>query len=752
MFAHSLPDDPDRSRWEPLAVHLADVGRQAGANAAYFHMAGLARLAGLLHDIGKCSQAFQDYICTPGRPSPDHSTAGAVVAFERFGPIIGRMLAFAIAGHHAGLADGADSLTTRLAAADRLPDFRDWERYTGDLPTLKELAAGVTIRPSPEPGFAAAFMTRMLFSALTDADFIATEAFYAEATGEEKPRGGFRPIVDLRDRLRATMAAKLADAKPTPVNRLRAEVLDHAIAKAALAPGLFTLTVPTGGGKTLASLSFALDHAARHGLRRVVYVIPYTSIIEQTAAVFREALATTDDVLEHHANFEWHRPGTDAEGRGGIDKLRRSAENWEAPIVVTTAVQFFESLFAARTSRCRKLHNLAGAVIILDEAQTLPIALLRPCLAAIDELARNYRASVVLCTATQPALRRIDKALPGKWALDLDDIRELAPDPRGLYDRLRRVTIARLPAPVDDATIAARFTAAPRMLCIVNSRAHASDLFGAIRDQPGARHLTTLMCAAHRQAVLAGLRADLTAERPVRVVATSLIEAGVDVDFPEVWRAMAGLDSIAQAAGRCNREGGNETGHVVVFEPADRSPPRGFAAATAATRAIMRRHQDLLGLDALHDYFGELYFTHGAERLDAARLEGETYPIMKAISDTANKTNFPFASIARAFRMIDETMVPVLVPYDDTARTLLARLEHADKPPADVLRGLQRYIVPVPDKVRGALIAAGNAVAIGPMAKDGSPFVKLTNDALYDEQVGLKLDDPGFRSAESNVI
>ena len=733
MYAHSLPGTKDRTHWEPLADHLADVGRLAAANAASFNMALLGRVAGLLHDIGKCSSAFQNYIAGDG-PSPDHSTAGAKVASEHYGATLGRLLAFAIAGHHAGLADGADGLTPRLLAADRLPDYRHWEQYCGALPSLAEIAAELRLKQSPEPGFELAFMTRMIFSALVDADFIATERFYAKAAGEDKPRGDFRPLVDLRDRLRAAMAEKQAHATPTPVNRLRAEVLDHAVAKADLVPGLFTLTVPTGGGKTLASLSFALDHAVRHGLRRAVYVIPYTSIVEQTAGVFRDALATDDDILEHHASFEWERPATDAEGRDGTAKLRRSAENWEAPIVVTAAVQFFESLFAVRTSRCRKLHNLAGAVIVLDEAQTLPVALLRPCLAAIDELARNYGASVVLCTATQPALRRIDGALPQQWALDLDDTRELAPDPRALYDRLRRVRVERLPEPVDDATVAARFAVAPQMLAIVNSRAHARGLFEVIRDQPGARHLTTLMCAAHRQKVLAGIRADLanlTMRPPVRVVATSLIEAGVDVDFPEVWRAMAGLDSIAQAAGRCNREGRREAGRVVVFEPADRPAPRAFAALTAATRAITRRHDDLLGLDAVTDYFRELHFTKRPDLLDAARLDGEIYPIMRRISDTANKIDFPFTSIARAFRMIDEAMVPVLVPYDATARGLLADLERADKPPAEVLRGLQRYVVPVPDKVRSALIESGNAEAIGPAAKDGSPFIRLTETDLY---------------------
>lgn len=722
----------------------------ASSNSATFGLAPFGAAVGQLHDIGKCSQEFQKYIKGLGS-SPDHSTAGAIVAAEIYGPKLGRLLAFTIAGHHAGLADGADSLARRLANPGRLPDYRDWRAHVGVLPAMADLvSAAAHLKPSPEPGFAFAFLTRMLFSALVDADFIATERFYAQIAGEIRVRGEHRSIIDLRDRLRVAMAVERAD---TPVNRLRAEVLNHAIAGAELAPGLFTLTVPTGGGKTLASLSFALEHAVRQGLRRVVYVIPYTSIIEQTAAVFRAALGTDDDILEHHANFEWDRAGTDAEGLDGGDKLRRSAENWDAPIIVTTAVQFFESLFAARTSRCRKLHNLAGAVIVLDEAQTLPVPLLRPCLAAIDELARNYGASVVLCTATQPALRRIDDALPKAWALSVDDARELAPDPRGLYDRLRRVTVERLAAPVADGAVAARFAEAPQMLCIVNSRAHAHDLFEAIRDQSGARHLTTTMCAAHRQAVLAAIRADLAVERPTRVVATSLIEAGVDVDFPEVWRAMAGLDSIAQAAGRCNREGKLTHGRVVVFDPADRPAPRAFAAMTAATREVMRHHDDLLGLDAVTDYFRILYFHHGTGHLDAARLDGEVYPIMRNIADTANRFDFPFASIARAFRLIDEAMVPVLVPYDATARGLLRDLAAAtERPAARVLRGLQRYTVPVPDKVRRMLISAGNAATIGPAARDGSPFVELVNTALYDEMVGLKLDDPGFRSPEQNIF
>lgn len=555
-FAHSLPGRPPEE-WELLAEHLEAVARFAALHAQAFGMAGIGRALGLLHDIGKVAREYLAYISAPredGRKGPDHSTAGAREAHRLYGPFMGRMLAYAIAGHHAGLAD-PESLRRRLSEAEYdIRNYDGWRDHTGDLPAAADMAPTKPMRMSGESGFTLFFLTRMLFSALVDADFLATEAFYARANREDPGRGGHLPIEVLRDRLRAFMAEKQATARDTPVNALRRGILDHAVAKAALEPGLFTLTVPTGGGKTLASLSFALEHAARHGMRRVIHVIPYTSIIEQTAQVFREALETEDDVLEHHATFDWGEDDEqkDDEGRAGLKKLRKASENWDAPVVVTTAVQFYESLFASRTSRCRKLHNLAGAVIVLDEAQTLPPHLLRPCLAAIDELARNYEASVVVCTATQPAWRKIDQALPAGLGLDIGPERELAPDPADLYRRLRRVSVE-VRGDTPDEDIVARFVEQPQMLCIVNTRAHARTLFEAIRDLPGAVHLSTLMCPLHRRRVLEEVKARLADGLPVRLVATSLIEAGVDVDFPEVWRAEAGLDSVARGSVDRNR-------------------------------------------------------------------------------------------------------------------------------------------------------------------------------------------------------
>ncbi|MDR3533710.1 MAG: CRISPR-associated endonuclease Cas3'' [Rhodopila sp.] len=765
MFAHSLDGQPI-SKWERLSDHLAAVAGRAANFAAVFGWPEAARAAGQLHDIGKCSVAFQAYIsaqrdgATGGRRGPDHSTAGARAAVAIYPHPAGRLLAFGIAGHHAGLADGKE-LDRRLDDEYAIQPHDGWQAHSGEQPAAALLVPPTDFDFRHNKAFTAAFLTRMLFSCLVDADFLETEAFYARAKGEVVERGDFAGIVPLRDRLRSYMVDKRARAPASSINALRDRVLDHAVGKAALCSGLFTLTVPTGGGKTLASLSFALEHAVFHGMDRVIYVIPYTSIIEQTAQVFREALDTKDDVLEHHASFDWEAAGAmkdpvigaDDEGPGGVDKLRRAAENWDAPIVVTTAVQFFESLFANRASRCRKLHNLANAVIVLDEAQSLPIHLLRPCMAALDELCRNYGVSVVLCTATQPALRAKD-GFEGGFKIDED--RELAPEPQALYTALKRVTVETLPEPVADTVIASRFSEQPRMLCIVNSRAHARGLFETIRDLPGATHLTTLMCPRHRRAVLQTVRTRLDPKnpQPIRLVATSLIEAGVDVDFPEVWRAAAGLDSIAQAAGRCNREGRLAMGRTVVFVPADNKPPRAVEAYWQATRSVLRKHDDLLGFESIKAYFGELYWQKGAEALDAVKVDGRL-GILAAIAERVRDFSFPFRSIADAFRLIDEIMEPVIVPWqsdpsDDDAKRLLAQIAAMDRPRAVDLRRLQQYTVSIPRKARDTWLAAGAVRPVHPSL--GAGLLCFEDLAHYRPDTGIDVGDTWLRSAESNMI
>lgn len=741
-----------------MADHLEAVGARAATFANIFGFGPLGEIAGRLHDIGKASSAYQSYIQgVAGSRGPDHSTAGARVARERFGKHVGQIVAYAIAGHHAGLANGSgfdgkrSSLNTRLSQEFDIPAFNGWERHAGYLP--KPSVPGNLIANSIGEGLHRAFLVRMIFSCLVDADFLETERFYAEADGRVAPdRGGILDAIDLSSRLEAFMSKKRQNSD---IGRLRADIRAHALDKAAEAPGLFTLTVPTGGGKILTTLSFALEHARRHDLRRIVYVIPFTSIIEQTASVFREALGLTPGssiLLEHHSAFDWDTLAPDddtdkeGEGRSGEAKLRRAAENWDAPIIVTTAVQFYESLFAARPSRCRKLHNLARSVIILDEVQTLPVHLLRPSMAVLQELSANYGASVVQCTATQPALRQQDGALPRDVpGFDVPDCRELAPDPPGLYQLLRRVAVERLAEPVSDNDITSRFAEQPQMLVIVGGRAHARDLFEAIRDFEGAFHLSTLMCAAHRSDVLANIRRRLTDKKPVRLVSTSLIEAGVDIDFPEVWRAEAGLESIAQAAGRCNREnklGG--PGRVVVFRHATQKPPEALRPFHEAAARVADRFDDPLGLDSIRAYYRELYFQKGADRLDKPN-------ILKGLRDGARDLDFAFEDIADGFRLIEEMTEPVLIPWDDRAAAALSALESADVPPRNALRTLQRYTVPVSPTTRRALVDAGTAAAIQP-EHYGDLFVRLATNAGYDSRVGLRIDLVQWRTSEQNIV
>lgn len=763
IFAHSLQLQPEAD-WEPLSAHLQRVGELAAFFAKAFGADTLGDVAGRLHDIGKMSTAYQAYIKGNGAlRGPDHSTAGAREAVTLYGEHLGRILAFCIAGHHAGLADGGSehvpgTLSHRLSSSSyEIKDYSGWQDHAESLP--EKIAPPVLWKiPSQYPGFHHAFFIRMLFSALVDADFLATEHFYAEAKGESIARGFINSLETLRARLDVKLIAKANT--DTEVNQLRGDILSHVRVQANQTPGLFSLTVPTGGGKTLTSLAFALDHAIAHGLDRIVYVIPYTSIIEQTADVFRDAVGDEGDVLEHHSAVEWDPQANtdiDDEGREGLKKLRRDAENWDVRIIVTTSVQFFESLFAARTSACRKLHNLAKSVIILDEAQTLPLPLLRPCMAAIETLAAGYGASIILCTATQPALTKQDGFDKG-----LENVRELAPDPQHLYTKLKRVRVEIAPEPVADDALATELRGAKQVLCIVNSRTHARDLFGRIKDAPGARHLTTLMCPLHRRAALAEIRRDLKDQKPVRLIATSLIEAGVDVDFPTVWRAEAGLDSIAQAAGRCNREGRRAEGVVHVFRPADvegRKAPPAMEQFAAATREVLRIHgNDPLRLEAIRAYFSQIYWTKGPEQLDAAELgdkPNQTRGILNAIEDTARALNFPFAQIARAFRFIEDTMQPVIVPYravgeSESVFTLVKKLEFIERPGV-IARKLALYSVPVPRNKCADLIATGAARFVEP-EKFGNKFVILENAELYSIQSGLNWQDTTFRSTESNII
>jgi len=516
--------------------------------------------------------------------------------------------------------------------------------------------------------FSVQFFIRMLYSCLVDADYTNTETFMNPAKAELR-----KQVYSIKELL-PKMKAKEAELKekgkkdPSPINQARSDILHQCIAKAASKPGFYTLTVPTGGGKTYSSLAFGLYHADQYSKDRLIYVIPYTSIIEQNAQIFRTTLGD-DAVLEHHSNFEYPEGSFD-EWDDDEKKHRLAAENWDKPVVVTTAVQFFESLFACKGSRCRKLHRMANSVIILDEAQLMPIDKLKPCLYALSELVQNYGATVVFCTATQPSIHHL---MP-----EGTQIEEIMDAPEELQKLFKRVQVNPRGSMTDD-DLADEISQMKQALIIVNTRRHARLLYDKLAEKvpEGLFHLSARMCPKHRKEVLEKIRECLKQKSTCRVVSTQLVEAGVDLDFPRVYRAVAGLDSVAQAAGRCNREGKlPDMGQVFVFEPEPYGMPKCFDIVSSCTRSIIRRLPelggDLLSLDAIEAYFLECF---GVSKNHLDQLN-----ILPRISKSMDKTSFgpgqvwlqfPFSEIARDFTLIDSATKSLVVPFDDNARRIM---------------------------------------------------------------------------------
>jgi len=620
------------------------------------------------------------------------------------------------------LADPASRAELNEALAEMPPtSILDSGAFKPDLRTI-------TI-PGGGKGFA--LWVRMLFSCLVDADFLDTEAYMNpdKAAGRE----GWPDIATLLAQFDRHMADLAAKAQPSKVNRLRAEILSQCRDKAMGAPGLFSLTVPTGGGKTLSSLAFALEHAKKYGKRRVIHVIPYTSIIEQTADIFRGIFG--EAVIEHHSNAE-------ADPDKENSKSRLACENWDAPIVVTTNVQFFESLFAARTSRCRKLHNIVDAVVVLDEAQLLPPEFLQPILDVLNLLTAHYGVTVVLSTATQPALSTREYFDSNQNIAGLDNVREIVADPDTLYRALERVNV-RLPAdmhaPTDWDSLAAELSGKESALAIVNRRNDARELWQRMPE--GTLHLSALMCGAHRSQVIASIKARLTAGIPTRVISTQLVEAGVDVDFPVVYRALAGLDSIAQAAGRCNREGRLAKGEVVVFIAPKPAPPGLLRKGEDACRSVLHGiESNPLERALFARYFEQLY---RACNLDEHDITG-----LLKVDGSSLAVNF--RSAAEKFKLIqDEDSAPVVVLYrgldgtDDAIDKWLATLRK-DGPQRWLMRKLQRYTVNIHRREAMKLLEQGDVEEVMP-----GLFVQVS-DWLYDPVLGLNPD--GLPLKPTNTI
>ena len=721
--------------WEKhfLDEHLQEVAKLAGKFAKNFDSEDWANLAGLWHDLGKYSTEFQCYIKSvsgydahieaPGRV--DHSTAGAIHAMRQFGAH-GRILAYLVAGHHAGLADwsasdtGAKALTCRLDEAhdyllDRIPSQAIPEEIFSQAKPTTKLRGGSD---------ALHLWLRMLFSCLIDADRLDTETFM------DGPRSDYGDIAGLIADFDKYMASLAASADNTPVNVIRADILRQCRDKARLAPGLFSLTVPTGGGKTLSGMAFALSHAVQHKKQRIIYVIPYTSIIEQTAGTFREIFG--NNVIEHHANLDPDKEDA---------RSHLATENWDAPIIVTTNVQFFESLFAARTSRCRKLHNIVDSVVVLDEAQLLPPEFLQPIADAMNQLATHYGVTFVLSTATQPALGSF-QPFGGKAFRGLDNVKEIMDDPDALYQKLERVKVSiptDLQTPRDWESIATELLQHPSVLCIVSRRDDARELHRLMTAQEAGKntlHLSALMCGEHRSRVIADIKARLQRKESVRVVSTQLVEAGVDVDFPVVYRALAGLDSIAQAAGRCNREGKRENlGQVVVFVPPKPAPPGLLRQAAQISVSLLTGNTgNTLRRDLAKQFFEHLYVR--APSLDK-------HGIHELLTQDARDCQIQFRTVAEKFRLIDDSAYQtILVRYGDND-ALLGKLEK-DGPQRWLMRKLQRYSVNIPKRLFAQLEKQGDVREIR------SGIYAQVGDTLYDQTLGVVID--GNIAADDLVV
>ncbi len=704
---------------QTLYDHLKNVADLAARFAGAFGSGRFGAWLGWWHDAGKCAPDVQAYLRgeTEATRGPDHSSAGMLEA-NRVDP----PLAFNVAGHHGGLSDREKlrerierkAVEPRVVAAQKLA-----EKLLSGLPP--EIARGEVppFVPSDDPKAYArrlAFWLRMTHSALVDADCLDTERHF------QPEKASLRRVAVAPSELWPRFEHKqraLTAGKTGTVNEVRRAVYEACRARAHDAPGIFALTAPTGAGKTRSAMAFALLHAQAHGKRRVIVALPYTSIIEQNADVYRD-LFGAEAVLEHHSAVSGkEQPGAETAAERWA---RLAAENWDAPVIVTTTVQLLESLFANRNSRCRKLHNVAGSVLILDEVQTLPPRLLRPTLEALEHLVEAYGVTLVLSTATQPALL----ARPGFPGLS--HVREILPDPAWAFERLRRVRYEiDVKEPWPWARVAETLFEEERAMAVLNTIRDAMALMDEVQSRD-ALHLSTLLCGAHRRVVLAEVRRRLVERRPVRLVSTQVVEAGVDLDFPLVLRALGPLDRIIQAAGRCNREGRLGAGRMVIFTPEKGGlPPGAYLTGTGVTRTLLAADPppDLDDPALPMKYFRMLY--------DAMRHELDDANVLE------KWTGLRFEEVARAYRLIDDDTVSVVVPYDPPGRVgareaVLERIRRQGRAFHDDYRALQPYLVSLRARVHEKALAQRLCV-------EWAPGVWVWQGD-YDDVRGLQMELP----------
>lgn len=766
LYAHS-PSEENPDQWQPLQEHLHEVASLARQFAGPFGLEQWGETVGKLHDLGKASEAFQRHLA--GNPATvDHSAPGARIAIDLYpsrliGQMGGRLLAFCIAGHHGGIPNGSvksndnerTPLKRRLGTVDVEWAQSMLERLDISIPAADEVEELLSIdrlreiqqrfvgkKAQEYLAFSMTVRCRMLYSCLVDADYLDTERFMSPKTYQLRVERPTKPLSELLEALDAHLGRLSEGAVDSPVNKARALILSDCRIAAACKPGLFTLTSPTGSGKTLSVLGFSLKHALIYGHDRVIFAVPFTSIVEQNAQVYRSVLGD-DAALEHHSNYDFSTK-TD---RGLSEKL--AAQNWDAPIIVTTNVQLFESLFSNRPSKCRKLHNIANSVIVLDEAQALPDELMLSTLAMLEVLCNDYGCTVVLCTATQPALN-------GIWPFDAGPT-EIVSHREGFEAAFGRRASFQYNPSISEEDLADRLRHEHQALCIVGTKAKARRLHDEVaelscgeddEDCEGLFHLSANMTPFHRSCVLDVVRKRLSEGLRCIVISTQLVEAGVDVDFPTVYRELAGIDSLYQAAGRCNREGKREHGVVHVFELAEdcegvapRVERTWLGRMKAYARLLIKQNGGVISDCLIEEFFKLRYGAYDQNMADILDSKGiyrhlSSYDVLRNELETLR-----LETIAHDYRIIEDDSTPVFVPWGDEGIALLGKLERAvgqGENPAAWAMKLQRSSVAVRKDLYDALDREG---VIDKSTYEPISVLRLDCDCstFYSNEVGLLL-------------
>jgi CRISPR-associated endonuclease/helicase Cas3 len=718
-----------------LLEHLLETSKLSEIFANKFNSGEWGKVLGLAHDAGKGRLEWQHYLQKKsgyffeeahleGKSGKiPHSIHGAELVENLFGKYVGRLLAYCIAGHHTGLPDWSSSEGEGQASLE----FQKAQIYNLEAIESSIINNLSMFKPSLPPwkfdkGLDLSLWIRMLYSCLVDADFLDTEKYMDIIKTSQ--RGNYCSIEELHERFNKYVTKLEDNSDSTNVNMIRSNIRQQCVNMAKEQQGIFTLSVPTGGGKTLSSLTFALEHAKIHSLNRVIYVIPYTSIIEQNAEIFKSALGE-DQVIEHHSNI--------VEDDNSV-KSRLSAENWDATVIVTTTIQFFESLFASRPGKCRKLHNIVESVIILDEAQMLPIEYLSPILETMQLLVDRYKVSFVICTATQPAFKErmsYDLRFPG-----LKNTKEIMGNDNevsSLYASLKRNNV-NFPNDINKITpweeIAEKLISHRQVLCIVSDRRSCRDLYKLMPKRTF--HLSALMCGQHRSEKISIIKESLKKGEPIKVISTQLVEAGVDFDFPVVYRALAGLDSIAQAAGRCNREGKLPNGNVVVFNP-PRKPPEGvLRKACDITKSLIGDiREEFADYNIFTKYFEELYWK--ANSLDKEGI----LKLLDPYHNDIKELSIYFRTASKRFKIIDDSNQKSIIVRFGQGDSLINKLK-TNGPDRFLMRKLQRYTVNIYTnqfnemKRRGAIEEVFQEV------------FALSSRLDYSDEVGLLVDEHSY--------